>query len=147
MRNPFTFRGFDTLIAKGTSLRIQTMWLGVGSTTVIDGDVHGPHGSSDGCAIAVSDSLPITDRTKPDLKTTIVVNGSLNLVNDINVPNIVITGQVAAGKIICEGTLAIKAGAKVVANEIQYRSLVIEDGAIVLGTMAHLDHVSAGEIL
>ena len=132
--NIFKRAGFDTLIGKDMVLRAATLILAPFTTTVIDGEVFGPD-------IKVADQEP----GKPDLKTTVIVNGKVKCVNDINVPNVIITGEVDVAMIICEGTLAIKAGAKVTANEIRYRDIVIENGAIVLAKMAHLDHISAGE--
>ncbi len=137
MKNPFKFRGFDSIIAKGLVLRAATVVIGVGQTLLIDGEVFGPD-------IKVADK---PDGSKPDLKTTVVIGGSVECVNNINVPNVVITGNVKVDMIICEGVLAIKAGAKIDANEIRYRSLVIEDGAVVLGNMRHLDYIPEGEIV
>jgi cytoskeletal protein CcmA (bactofilin family) len=134
MKNPFKLSGFDSIIAKGLTLRAATVIIGVGQTLVVDGEVFGPD-------IKVADQLD----SKVDLKTTLIVNGTTECVNNITVPNLTVTGAVKVDMIICEGTLAIKAGAKVDANEIRYRHLVIEDGAVVLGKMAHLDHISAGE--
>jgi hypothetical protein len=74
------------------------------------------------------------------------INGFIKFCEgELNVSNVTVTGELTADVVICEGMLAIKAGAKVEADEIRYRSLTIEDGAVVLGTMGHLDHVSQGE--
>lgn len=135
MKNPFKRTGFDTLIGKGVTVKAATLILPLGSTTVIEGEVDGPQISA------------VQLEGKPDLKTTIVIAGRVRTYNDITIPNVVITGDVDCDKIVVEGTLAIKAGARVKANEIRYRSLVIEDGAIVLAQMNHLDHISAGELL
>lgn len=128
MKNPFKTQGFDTLISKGMVLRAATMMLPAGSTTIIDGEVHGP----DIKEVAEPNPNSFVNKLIGNTQTTLVVNGKVDCVNNID-------------KIICEGTLAIKSGAKVTANEIRYRSLVIEDGAVVLGQMSHLDHISAGE--
>lgn len=133
MKNPFKREGFDTLIAKGVTIKAATLILPLGSTTVIEGKVDGPQISA------------AQVEGKADLKTTIVIAGEVRTYNDITIPNVVITGSVDCDKIVVEGTLAIKAGARVKANEIRYRSLVIEDGAIVLAQMNHLDHISVGE--
>lgn len=133
MKNPFKRDGFDTLIGKDVIIKAATLILPIGTMTVIEGKVDGPQIS----AFAIED--------KVDLKTAIVIAGSVRTYNDINVPNVVITGEVDCDKIVVEGTLAIKAGARVKANEIRYRNLVIENGAIVLAQMNHLDHISAGE--
>lgn len=135
MKNPFKRAGFDTLIGKGVVLKAATLILPVGTTTVIEGMVDGPR-------IIVEQV-----EGKVDLKTTAVIAGSVRIYDEIIVPNVVITGEVNCNEIVVEGTLAIKAGAKVKANEIRYRSLVIEDGAIVLAQMNHIDHISAGEQL
>jgi cytoskeletal protein CcmA (bactofilin family) len=133
MKNPFKRDGFDTLIGKGVVLKAATLILPVGTTTVVEGKIDGPH-----ITVEQVDG-------KADLKTTIVITGGVRTYNEIIVPNVVITGEVDCDKIVVEGTLAIKAGAKVRANEIRYRSLVIENGAVVLAQMNHLDHISAGE--
>lgn len=144
MNNPFKRHGFDTLIGKGLVLRAATVLVPFGTTTMIDGEIFGP----DVKMLAPSEPTnKLLDKFTGDnmSKTTLVVNGKVECVNNVEVYNIVITGEVKVDMIHCEGTLAIKAGAKVDANEIRYRNLVIEDGAIVLGKMAHLDYISAGE--
>jgi len=78
--------------------------------------------------------------------TTLVTNGHVSAAADVNVSNMTVTGQLNAKVLICEGMLAIKSGAKVEATEIRYRSLTIEDGAIVHGKMTHLDHVSGEQV-
>lgn len=141
MKNPFKTQGFDTLISKGMVLRAATMMLPAGSTTIVDGEVHGP----DIKEVTEPNPNSFVNKLVGNAQATLVVNGKVDCVNNIEVSNITIIGNVTVDKIICEGTLAIKSGAKVTANEIRYRSLVIEDGAVVLGQMSHLDHISAGE--
>lgn len=137
---------FDTMIAKGLVLKAATMILPVGSKTVIDGTVDGPQVMVESDKVEGVKVLGVqVTKEKVDLETTLVVNGSLRTYNDIIVPNVMITGQVKCDKIVVEGTLAIKAGAKVDALEIRYRNLIIEDGAIVLAKMSHLDHIAEGE--
>lgn len=135
MNNVFKRTGFDSLIGAGLHVESNIFSLPPGSTMVIDGSVNSKHINT-----AIQDASE-----KPNLKTTLVVNGNVNLDDTLSVRNITITGSVTANLIICEGVLAIKAGARVAAKEIRYRSIIIEDGAVVLANMQHLDHVSIGE--
>ena len=162
MRNPFKFRGFDSIIGKGITFQASSITIGVGQTMVIEGEVRGPDIIAKSQIPDMSKTLPSTvfsggevlvddqaqdkaKKSKPDLKTTLAVRGIVHCANVLNVPNLIVTGEVHVDLIVCEGTLAIKSGAKIVAKALQYRNLVIEDGAVVLGKMSHLDYVSAGE--
>lgn len=138
----FSSRGFDTIIGKGSIFRGQFA-IAPNSTTVIDGEVQ---------------STAITGvevEGKVSSKTTLRVGGRLTAPGseglgvfhslNINVQNVIITGYVECDTITVEGTLAIKSGATLKAKKILYRNLINETGAIVLGNLAHLDHVSEGE--
>jgi cytoskeletal protein CcmA (bactofilin family) len=138
--NPFKRTGFDSIIGKGMVV-LGDLLLQEGTTTVIDGTLAGQD-------IRVHNTTP----DKVDVKTTLVVGGSvsiargdLNSGGTIRVPNVTVAGVLECETLICEGRLALKAGAKIVAKQIQYRDIVIENGAIVLSQMMHLDHISAGE--
>ncbi|WP_407305684.1 hypothetical protein [Acinetobacter sp.] len=131
----FRSRGFDTLIGKGTSIR-GDIAISANSTTVIDGDA------------ALSYITGVVPPEKVATKTTLMVNGTVVRFEkplEINVHNVIITGQVTCDTITVEGTLAIKTGAVLKAKKILYRELIIETGAVVHGQMFHLDHTSEGE--
>ena len=142
--NPFKPAGFDNLIGVGMIINATECKLPAGSTLVVDGSVT----TNEVTMIAEAPASGLLDKLKPArdaMKTTLIVNGDLSAIDKIVVNNVTVTGHVKAKLLVCEGMLAIKAGAKVEADEIRYRSLTIEDGAVVLGTMGHLDHVSQGE--
>jgi cytoskeletal protein CcmA (bactofilin family) len=134
----FRPRGFDSLIGAGTKIT-GDITLARNGTFVIDGEV----------AAQVISTIPAEDG-KVDTKTTLVVNGKLSAPSfdralDVTVTNVIITGNLVCDVIRVEGTLAVKAGAKLIAKKILYRNLVIETSAVVHGQMFHLDHVSEGE--
>jgi len=142
--NPFKPTGFDNLIGKGLVINASEIKLPAGSTMIVDGQVTVEK------IMMIADQQPggLLDKIMPGpdhKKTTLVTNGQVTADGDVNVSNMTITGQLNAKVLICEGMLAIKSGAKVEATEIRYRSLTIEDGAIVHGKMTHLDHVN-GEV-
>ena len=126
MKNPFKFSGFDTMISKGTAIN-GSLVLEAGSTTVIDGHLNGKH-------ITV-----ITDVNTKD--TVLVINGIVNGVDLIEVPNLTISGNIGCNRIKVSGILAIKNGAKIDAEFIEYRDLVVENGAKISGMMLHMDAV------
>jgi cytoskeletal protein CcmA (bactofilin family) len=140
----FSRKGFDTVIGKGSTL-IGDFVIAASTTAVIEGT---------GYLSSVTESK-IDDKKG---KTTLRVDGLLvgpgwqdyrttsdKSTLDIEVSNVIITGKVVCETIRVEGTLAVKAGATLMANKILYRELIIETGAVVHGQMAHLDHVSEGE--
>lgn len=133
----FRSRGFDSIISKGTVLRGSLQLLS-DTTLVLDG-------------LGLLSTVTETVAEKSKGKTTLVVNGELSSEAVIDTPliicvsNVTITGTVTCDVIRVEGTLAVKSGAKLNANKILYRELVIETGAVVLGKMCHLDYVSEGE--
>ncbi len=135
MKNPFKFRGFDSVVAKGLHLENVTMVIDHGKTVLIEGAVFGP-------TINMGE---MPENAKVNTKTTLIASGLVSCTNDINVHNITVTGTLCCDRIVCEGVLAIQAGAVVKAREILYRGLAVEDGAVVNGNMKHLDHVSEGE--
>lgn len=123
MKNPFKRTGFDSIIAKDTRLN-GDMILGSNSTTVVDGSVMG---NSIGC---------VDEATQ---ETTLVVGGNVVITTIISVPNVTITGTVVCGELHVEGTLAIKRGAKVDADLVKYRRLVIEPGAVLNAKLSSMD--------
>lgn len=133
------------MIGKGLIIDATTVRLPLASTMIIDGELNTT------TIQMVADSTASTgllDKITPSpnpMKTALVVGGKVTCTGELNVSNVTVTGELTADVVICEGMLAVKAGAKVEADEIRYRSLTIEDGAVVLGTMGHLDHVSQGE--
>lgn len=135
----FRTRGFDTLIGKGTTIHGEIV-IAANSTAVIDGTAY------------LSSVRGEQIEGKVSGKTALHVSGFLDhaaLQSDLNieVQNVIITGKVVCKTIRVEGTLAVKAGATLMAENILYRELIIETGAVVHGQMSHLDHVSAGEIV
>lgn len=130
-KRPFKQEGFDSLIGKGQYIQGDLVMSG-GTTMVLDGEVSGDH-------VLVAGGAQATDQTK------LIINGALRCKNDIAVSNVTITGTLACNTLTVEGLLAIKAGAKVVAKEIRYRDIVMENGSVVLAMLNHLDHISAGE--
>lgn len=128
--NIFKTKGFDTVIGQGVKITGQVSVTN-GSVMVID-----------------SGAIVAGDIFQKD--TNVVDNTVLEVHGEatgpmIHVSNITITGTVTTNRIWVEGTLALKSGAALNAAEIYYRNLVIEPGALVHGTMLHLDHSSKGE--
>jgi cytoskeletal protein CcmA (bactofilin family) len=119
MKNPFKRTGFDTLISKGTTI---DGLLFIDGTTIVEGCVRGS-----------------TIQEDPETKnsSTLVVNGNVNITDDIRVQNVTITGTVRCKMLIVPGVLAVKDGAQVFAELIKYGSLVVEPKAILHGMMVH----------
>jgi len=69
--------------------------------------------------------------------TTLVVNGQVNIIEDIRVQNVTITGLLRCKTLVVDGVLAVKDGASVFAETIKYGSLVVEPKASLNGTMSH----------
>ena len=123
----FKTKGFDTIIGKDVTLVGELCFSG---TVVIDGFING---------------VSVRQNTVDPKPSSILVNGTVQVTDVIISDDLTITGTVIAKEVRVEGTLAIKSGCKVQAERILYRTLVAEPGAIILGAMAHLDHVSDGE--
>lgn len=134
----FRARGFDALI--GHRMKVTgELQLAANSILVVDGEVESSHVFCE-----------LSPDNKVAQKTTLVVNGAVEApVNSkkslIDVFNVTVTGKVRCHRLRVEGTLAVKVGAEVHADQIFYRELIIENGAIVQGQMLHLDHSSEGE--
>lgn len=123
--NPFKRTGFDTLI--GVGMQVQgALVLAPQSTTLVQGFVQGP-------------SITVAESGADPKNTTLVVEGQAVIAENIEVFNVTITGKVSCSRLIVHGTLAIKKGAEVTAQEVLYRNLVIEPGAILTAQMLHLD--------
>ena len=123
----FKTKGFDTIIGKDITLVGELSFSG---TVVIDGFING---------------TSIKQNTVERKPSSILVNGTVQVTDVVISDDLTITGTVTAKEVRVEGTLAIKSGCKLQAERILYRTLVAEPGAIILGAMAHLDHVSDGE--
>jgi len=138
MTKLFRSRGFDSLIGKGTVIHGELL-IAANSTTLIEGSAY------------LSSVQGEQVDGKVSAKTTLHVGGQLLEPIDkqlnIEVQNVIITGKVVCKTIRVEGTLAVKAGATLLAEKILYRELIIETGAVVHGRMNHLDHVSEGEVV
>ena len=131
MKNPFNRTGFDSLVSKNTTFNgAGALIIGLNETFVFDGNFVGIGIMQEG------DGSPN--------KTTLVVGGHMKA-ETITVSNVTITGRIDCDVIVVEGQLSIKGGATLKAREIRYRALTIEDGAVVIGQMNHLDYISAGE--
>lgn len=116
MKNPFKRTGFDTLISKGTT--IEGM-LFIEGTTIVEGIVRG--------------------QTIQESKgSTLVVNGEVNITEDIRVQNVTITGSLRCKTLVVDGVLAVKDGASVFAELIKYGSLVVEPKASLNGMMERI---------
>ena len=122
----FKTKGFDSIISKGTTITGEMVLDG---TTVIDGTFAGESIRSDLSA----------DRKS---KNVLIVNGTVNVKSVVISNDLTITGGVHAKEVRVEGTLAIKAGCRLQADAIYYRTLVAEPGAVILGEMRHLDYSS-----
>lgn len=131
MKNPFARAGFDSLLGKDCTMNNGAMIIGANGTFVLDGNFIGTEVHKGG-------------ETTPD-KTTLVVNGLLK-VTQVNIPNVTVIGKIECDLMIVEGTLAVKGGGEISAREVRYRSLVIENGAVLKAQLNHLDHISAGEL-
>lgn len=132
MKNPFKQSGFDTIIGTETSIN-GNIAIGLKQTVVVQGTVTGKYISDGGANGEVTSN------------GTLVVNGKVFIEGDITVHNVTVTGKLVCKTLTIEGTLAIKSGAMITADQIFYRDLVIEPGAIVLSRLDHLDYVSSGE--
>ena len=131
VKNPFQRGGFDSFVSKNTTFNgAGALIIGANETFIFDGNFVGIGITQEG------DGSPN--------KTTLVVGGHMR-VETITVSNITITGRIDCDVIIVEGQLSIKGDATLKAREIRYRALTIEDGAVVIGQMNHLDYISAGE--
>lgn len=128
--NPFKRAGFDSIVSNKFIID-GAIIVPTGTTLIMDGFMRGPSISS--------------MTTNPTDGTNLTIGGDVQ-VDNVIITNVTITGELKCKRLIVEGMLAVKAGARVMAEEIRYRSLTIEDGAIVLGQMNHLDHISAGEM-
>ena len=130
MKNPFARAGFDSLLGHDCTIHNGTMIIAAKQTFILDGTFIG-----DDVVKGGEDAID---------KATLMVNGLLKVMT-IKIPTVTVTGRVECDLLVVEGTLAVKSGGSITAREVQYRSLVIEDGAIVSARMNHLDHISAGE--
>lgn len=118
MKNPFKRAGFDSLISAGTLIE-GSLIIQAGTTMIIDGQMTGKSIGTSGDGV----------------ETTVVVNGKASALDEIRVPNITVTGEVSCENLIATGCLSVKKGARVNATFIQYKSLIIEDGAFITGHM------------
>lgn len=125
----FKTKGFDSLIAKGTVVHGA---MTLNGTCIIDGNF-------------VGDSIRSDQNAEVKTKSVLIVNGTVSADNVVISDDLTITGTVTAKEVRVEGTLTIKGSSRIQADRILYRMLVTEPGAVILGALAHLDHVSDGE--
>ena len=116
IRNPFKPTGFDTYIAKGTSLDGS---MAITGTVVVDGTFVGKiiHGGPD---------------------TTLVIGGSATKIERIDVDNLTVTGTVECDTLVVSNQLAVKNGGVIRAKTISYKMLVVQPSAIISGQLIPL---------
>lgn len=124
MKNPFKSTGFDTIVGKDTMLVGELSFSG---STVVDGVIRGSS---------------IKQNTVDVKKSSLHVNGTVEVEDVIVINDLTVCGTVTAKSVRVEGTLAIKAGCNLKADTIYYRMLVAEPGAVIIGQLRHLDHSS-----
>ena len=126
----FRSRGFDSIIGK--DLVISALYINIPpqSTLLVEGHV----------TVGLVNGV-MTEGPKPATKTTLRIAGFIRS-DTIDVHNVVISGEVHCKEIRVLGTLAVKRGAKLNADNIHYRELIVETGAMLNGKMFHLDHVT-----
>ena len=126
--NPFSRSGFDTLIGPNSAL-YGNLHIAPGTTAIIDGHLSGEF-----------IGVPGSGDTKQDKsKTTLVLNGSAALDGTVEVNNVTISGTLRCDMLIVSGCLALKKGASVHARVVKYREIVIQNGAVIMSRMEHLD--------
>lgn len=118
--------GFDTLIGANVALHDVLLRIAADTTIIIDGTV----------------SFKEIQAASSKGKTTVVVNGSLTSPNpgEFRIDNIVVSGTLECDVLIVDGELSVKAGSKLIANQIKYNKLIIEPSAIITG---HLQPISS----
>lgn len=134
MKKLFKNKSFDSLIGKDASLsNLDELKInGDGHRLIVDG------------IITSVKEITASDQEANKKPATLVINGLVTAKN-VTVPNVVVTGNLFTDKLWVEDVLAIQNGAIVKAGIIYYRNLVIEEGAIIMAQLKHLDHVSEGE--
>lgn len=135
MKNPFksAHSGFDAVIAKGHKIQ-GSLVLERGSTTIFDGTMSGD---------AITVHPDVESKSQSSAKTTLVINGTVDALKAIEVPNVTITGNVRCEVLTSSGVLAIKKGAVLNATLIRYSTLVVETGAIIHGTFEYYEKIGA----
>lgn len=126
MKNPFKSKGFDTLISKNTIID-GMLFVCSGESVQVDGNVRGAVISSeDVSAISAGDTL-------------LFVSGNVNSHALVEVHNVTITGTVRCKVIRVKGQLSIKDNGVLIAEEIYYGSLVVEQDASINGSMKKIE--------
>lgn len=128
--NPFKRTGFDSLISKNTTLQGSALIIGENETFILDGKFTG---------LGITQAGDLSPNN-----TTLVIGGRVKA-ETVTVSNVTVTGELHCDLLIIEGMLAVKSGATLKAREVRYRTLSIEDEAVVLAQLNHLDHISSGE--
>jgi len=128
MKNPFKPAGFDALIHSGHVIE-GSLKLMKGTTTVLDGTMRGD------CITVVT----VNPTDKETQQTTLVVNGVVDALKSVNVPNVTICGDLTCDELIVTGVLAIKKTARVKCGRIRYKTLVVETGARLNGPMEYIE--------
>lgn len=115
MKNPFKSDGFDSVIGPSTTL--------VGSA-----DVYG--------TMVVDGKIVGTTITGKD--GSVFVNGQVDA-ESIRLANLTVCGAVSVKDVYVTGTLSVKKGAALTAENIFYVNLVIDPGAEITGNLQKLE--------
>lgn len=134
----FKRNSFDSYTSKGIEIRGGHIVIAIGETFIADGKILGMN-----CVRSSANSSEAADAksTKKDLQTKLIVGGVVES-QHIEVSNVIVTGTIKTKILRVEGTLAVKAGAKIEADIVMYRDLVVENGAVIMAKMQHLDHAA-----
>lgn len=135
MKNPFKPTGFDALIHGGHVIE-GSLKLSQGTTTIFDGTMRGD-------SITVQSIIP---NDAANASTTLVVNGVVDALKVVEVPNVTICGDLTCDELIVTGILAIKKSARVKCGRIRYKTLVVETGARLNGPMEYIEEVGAASV-
>lgn len=141
--NIFKNKSFDSIISAGVIFSSAstspdlTIKIPAGERLVVEGQIQN--------AARITQSS--FEDVKANQKTACVVQGGKISANSIEVTNVVIDGQVDVKTLKVEGTLALNKNARLTAETVYYRTLIIEHGAVIAANMKHLDYVeiSGGE--
>lgn len=130
----FKRNSFDSYTTTGVEIIGGQLVIAAGETFVADSSI-----TSMSSIRASVTTTTDTKLAKKNLRTKLIIGGKVEA-QFIEVPNVVVTGTIKAKILRVEGVLAVKAGAKIEADVVMYRELVVETGAIILARMQHLDH-------
>lgn len=125
-KNPFKKAGFDSLLSSNVHITGGVMELSGDELVIFNGNLQNEK---------IHERVTGEEACKAHL-----VIGGVVATGELELHNLTVTGELRASVVKVPGTLAIKAGARVTADVLQYRHLIIENGAVVAANMAHMDH-------